>query len=199
MDDVNEKREIVDRVCHRIKDRYLARSAETPGWWSPIVGRVMPGQVIAVHGAWPLQRHLLGRIVAAFGVNTDAVLRGPAALLDGVLEEAIAIQADVSKERIPRRRMRNEDWRRLAGASGRMDGVRFELENVENLPGVELCACARWFFGMSVAHPDVDIEVIDPDGVIHLVITDGRTMPPTCRRRRLKLGITPIGACPALC
>lgn len=182
----NHRDELVNRVCFRISDRYLKKDPGTVGWWGPILGRVTPGLTVAVRGAWPLQRHFIAKIVAALGGSDEATLRGPAPLLDRIIEEALAIRADISMERIRTGKLGNAEWARLAVASGQLDGASFKVEHAE-MAGVELNAGARWCFGMPHSRAGIEVKVVDDDAGVHLEILDGRKVPPTWRRKRLRL------------
>lgn len=188
MSDADPKSDLVNRVCHRMGHRYLRNHAGTIGWWTPILGPAQPDQTVAVRGPWPLQRCVLANFIAGLDAGDPATLRGPMALLDGIVEEAITIRADVSRERILRGTLANAEWARVATASGALDGSAFTLECVQHLVGVELQAGARWFFGMPAARANVEIDVVDDDAGIHLEILDGRQMPPASRRRRVRIG-----------
>lgn len=169
------------RVCQRIEARYHARDAGQDGWWTPLLGRVMHDEVIAVSGPWPLQRHVLAHLMADLGVEAAATLRGPTLLLEEVVEETLTARARLSRE---------QSWARHASATiaSPTIGAKLQVRCVDEFMGVELEAFARWCFGMKILHPDVEIDVLMGDSGISLIALDGRTTPPTRTAVRLQHG-----------
>jgi len=177
------------RVCHRIEARVHARRVGELGWWSPLLGRVQPDHAIAVRGSWPLQRHVVGNLIAGLHRAEPAVLRGPAALLEDVLEETLMCRAGLARDMVCVGFIHAFEWQELAIAAAAVSEARLQLECVDSLVGVELAvAGARWTFGMDVPHPDVEVEVVAGATGVRLDALDGRTSPPTRRRARLQNG-----------
>jgi len=182
------KSEAVKRLCALWQARYEAPRLEQPRWWSALLDWVQPDQVIAVRGLWPLQRHVLAQFVASLGRNDDATLRGPTALLEEIIEETLTLRAGLAREQVRRGFLDTSNWEALAMAAGATTVVGFNVNCIEGLDGVVLESCARWCFGTRVPHPDVEIEVVMTDGVIHLDAIDGSCTPPVRRRARLLHG-----------
>lgn len=182
------KSDAIMRACYRMEARFLGRSLGHAGWWSPLLGHVMPEHVIAVCGPWPLQRYVLAQLIAGLQRRENATLRGPTAVLEEIVEAALTLRAGLARDMVRVGIVQSDEWQALAMAAGAILDDRLRLQPVDDLVGVELEACARWCFGMAVAHPDIDVEVIGNATGIHLLALDGRTTPPTRRRARLQSG-----------